>query len=160
MVAKRHVDIDLNIDEWHVAEVLAFREATKCNPEAAGSRIQAAFSEASSEARQKWGEKVDEEGWEPPDDWRPESLLDIDPVLLLGFSWITERRREKVTFEDFSESLSYGQLLEGFYAAMSAAVEAADPLENRAQRRRSVPRSKTASKSRAPSAGRSPKSAS
>lgn len=152
MTAKRKIGIDLNIDEWKVAETLAFRGATSCNPEAAVSRMNAAFEEAQAEAREKWGEKIDEEGWEPPDSWMPECLMNIDPALLLGFAWVNERRKAAVTYAEFADAISYGQLLEGFYDAMMASADDA-PLPNRGQRRRSAPRSKTASKSASRSAG-------
>jgi hypothetical protein len=145
------IKVDLNVDEWRIPEARAYRAAVHVNPEYAADAIRAAFVEAEAEGRDTFGEAMDAEGWEPPDDWMPRCLLSFDPDYLLGFAWIPARRDDPgLEYEAFAESLSYGDLVTAFWKAMTDAAEAeaaAAPLANRAERRKRTPASKTGSRS-------------
>ena len=144
--------MSLSISEWTVPEAFAYRAAVKVNPEHAAQQIMNAFRAIEAEVRDEFGEKVDEEGWSPPEEWVPGALLNIDPMHLLGFFWIPARRNDKaLAFDDFAESIPYGALIEGFWAfiteALKEAPDEAPLVKNRAQRRASGQRGKSASPS-------------
>jgi hypothetical protein len=91
----------------------------------------------------------------------PKALLSFDAAYLLGFCWVPARRGDaSITFDDYAATIHYGDLIEAFWTALTGlAKEAADaaPLAppNRAERRRTTPHKKTASRSAGTSAGRS-----
>jgi len=154
------VAVDLQVDTWKIPEARAFRKAVGVNAEYAASAIQDAFVAAERDSRAEFGAKVDEEGWEPPGEWIPPSLLNIDPDYLLGFAWIPAHRADPaLEYEAFAESLLYSELVAGFWAAVLEAAKAAVPLvPNRAARRSLGPRSQTASPSPTSTTGPSKKS--
>jgi hypothetical protein len=154
------IAVDLQVDTWKIPEARAFRGAVGVNAEFAAAAIQAAFVAAEKQARDEFGEKVDEPGWEPPWEWVPPALLNIDPDYLLGFAWIAARRADPaLDYDAFAESLVYSELVAGFWAAIVEAARDALPLEpNRAARRSRGPASKTASSSPARTTGPSKKS--
>lgn len=148
------VTIDVNVEQWTVREARAYREAVGVNAEYALGQLQLAAKLVASDARQEFGEKTEEDSWEPPADWVPLAMMNIDPAYLLGFAWIGARRKDPdVTYEGLEDSLPVGQLMPAFYAALTAGAEA--PLANRAARRHPGPRKGTASRSAASTAGRS-----
>jgi len=154
------IAIDLQIDDWKIPEARAYRKAVGVNPEYALQGVQQAFTDAEAESRTEFGEKVDEEGWQPPDGWLPSALLNIAPDYLLGFAWVAARRADPaLDYEAFAESVPYGGLVAGFWEAiMGAAEEVAGPLvPSRAERRKRGPASRTASSLATTSTGRSPK---
>ena len=69
----------MNVQDWKVPEARAYRKHVGVNPEFAADAISAAIDEAQAEARAKFGDDVDAQGWEPPDDWTPPALLNVDP---------------------------------------------------------------------------------
>ena len=154
------IAVDLQVDTWKIPEARAFRKAVGVNAEFAASAIQDAFIAAEKYSRAEFGDKIDEEGWEPPDDWTPPSLLNIDPDYLLGFAWIPARRADpSLEYDAFAESLVYSELVAGFWDAVLEAARAAVPLEpNRAARRKRGPASPNASPSPTTTTGRSRKS--
>ena len=155
-MTERIVTVDLEVDAWRIPEARAYRTAVGVNAEYAAAKIQQAFVDAREEGLAKFGEAMDAEGWEPPDDWMPASLFNFEPDYLLGFAWIPARRTEpELGYEAFAESLKYGDLVAAFWDAMVSAAEAAVPFENRADRRSRGPASKTASRSATTSSGAS-----
>ena len=148
-MSDRTIIVDLGVDDWHIPEARAYRKAVGVNPEYAAVAIEGAFSEAQKQARAEFGDAVDEDGWETPEDWLPKVLFNFEPDYLLGFAWIPARRTEPgLEYEEFAESLLYGDLVGAFWTAMNEMAKAAEaPLENRAARRKRTPASKRASKS-------------
>ena len=159
-MTERVISIDLQVDQWRIPEARAYRKSVGVNAEYAADSIQQAFVASEAEARAKFGELVDEEGWEPPDGWLPPSLLNIDPDYLLGFAWVPARRTDPaLEYEAFAESLPYGELLQAFWDALIAAVQEEVPLApNREARRKRTPASRTGSRSATTSSGRSKRS--
>ncbi|HAM57211.1 MAG TPA: hypothetical protein DCQ64_18115 [Candidatus Rokubacteria bacterium] len=161
--AERVLKIDLNVSGWTIPEARAYRRAAGVNPEYAGEVVDRAFRATDDEARETFGAQVDEEGWTPPEDWMPLCLANFDPDYLLGFFWIPARRADpSIEYEAFAASVPYGDLLAAFWAFVMESAEKAEaesPLgqANRATRRATGQRGKTASRSRTSSAGRSPK---
>jgi hypothetical protein len=159
-MSEQTIAIDLQVQDWKVPEARAYRAAVKVNPEYAATQIDAAIRESEKEARDVFGDAVDTEGWEPPDDWTPSAMMNVDPDYLLGFAWIPARRdNPDLTWEKFGdEGPSYGDLVSGFWAALQRTVEEAAPLLNREARRKTGQRSKTASSSATSTTGRSKRS--
>lgn len=153
------IRIDLQVDQWKVPEARAYRGAVGVNAEYAADSIQRAFADGEKEARAEFGDKVDIEGWEPPDGWTPPGLFNIDPDYLLGFAWIPARRDDPaLEYDAFAESVPYGDLLKAFWESVLEAVKEAAPFENREARRKRGLVSKTGSKSAPSTTGRSPRS--
>ena len=161
MNEERVIVVDINVEQWTVGEARAYRDAVGVNPEYALGVLQNAVNESRADAVKEFGDACFEEGWKPPAGWAPLRMLNVDPAYLLGFAWIAARRADpSVTYTALENELPVGDLSEAFYAALSATIEAATPLANRAERRARGrgPRTTTASPSRASSAGRSRKS--
>lgn len=153
------VKVDTGIDNWSVPEARAFRKTVGVNPEYAWECITEAFSDVESEMRIRFGVAMDEEDWEPPADFTPKALLNLDPDYLLGFAWIPARRADpELTFDAYAESMPYGDLVAAFWTAITDAMKAAAPLAvaapNRAERRRKSPAKKPSSRSASSTAGR------
>ena len=152
--------MDLDIDHWTVFEAHAYHRAVGVNAEYALGTVQRAFQTAHAEAVERYGDAVDVKGWEPPDDWVPLAILDIEPTYLLGFCWVSERRDDHdLAFDTMANSVEYGALTRGFWDSATEAVDDA-PLvaPNREQRRRKSPQRKTASRSASSTTGPSAKS--
>ena len=116
------VPIDLDFSHWKLPEVRAFRAATKgVLPDRAMIAIQNTFRRAEMEAVEQFGEA------DPPDDWMPEAIGDLDPDHLAAFSWVAVRREQPdLTFDEFCETLPYGLLQEAFWRVLFEAAESAD----------------------------------
>lgn len=162
----RVITIDLDVDSFTVGESRAFREHVGCNPEYALFALQRAVNEGRAEAFVEFGDAMDKPGWTPPAGWAPTAMLNADPAYLCGFAWICARRSDPdLTYEALEQTLPMGELMDAFYAALAASIEravreAAPLAANRAERRsrQRTPRTQTASKSRASTAGRSRRS--
>ena len=105
------------------------------------------------------GEAVDEPGWQPPADWAPLAMLNLDPLYLAGFAFVAARREEPgLAFETLAGQLRLGELVSSFYGQLTALAEERPPLaaQNREQRRaaaKSGPRKTAATPSAASTAG-------
>lgn len=155
-MTERILRLNLDTDAWSIPEVRAYRKAVGVNPDYASETIDRAFKAADAESREVYGEKVDEQGWSPPDGWVPLAVLNIDPDYLLGFYWITARREDhELEYEAFVESVRYGDLLESFWSTLKALAEKVEaaPLANRAERRKTGQRKATSSRSATSTAG-------
>lgn len=153
--------IALPIDSWTVEETISYRHAIGVNALYAADELERALSGGLDEARAEFGEKVDEDGWEPPDGWSPRSISNLDPEQLLGFCWISARRKDSsLDFGEFAKQINYGSLMDAFWEFLAEAAtpleeEETPPPQNRATRRASGQRSKSKSRSRTSSAGHS-----
>jgi hypothetical protein len=159
-MSEEHVIIcDLEVDGWTVAEADAYRKAVGVNAEYAWGIVQRAVKESLVEARELYGEAVDEPGWQPPADWAPLAMLNLDPLYLAGFAFVAARREEPgLAFETLAGQLRLGELVSSFYGQLTALAEERPPLaaQNREQRRaaaKSGPRKTAATPSAASTAG-------
>ena len=163
-MSEEHVIVcDLEVDGWTVAEADAYRKAVGVNAEYAWGIVQRAVRESQVEARETYGEAVDEPGWSPPDGWAPLAMLNLDPLYLAGFAYVAARRADPaLTFDALLGSLHVGELVSAFYGQLTTLAEERAPLAapNREQRRATKSgRPKTsASPSATSTAGRSPRS--
>ena len=125
------VEIDLDILHWTVKETRQYRACVGVNPEYAIGALKVAADESAAEAKRLYGET------DPPEDWMPLALLNIDPAYLLGFAWMAARRKAPaLTFEAYSGEIETGDLMAAFYgvageAPVEAPLEAPTPLKTR-----------------------------
>ena len=112
--------MDIGWTEWPFAVQLAYRDATGVNPQYALVQIAKAFDAAAAEA-------TDEQTVPAP-------LLNLDPRWLLGFVWISERRKQPgLRFADLLDEVDYPSLLMGLVGAFDEMfkpdeAESEDPL--------------------------------
>ena len=161
MTDERTISCDLDIGGWTVAEARAYRAAVGVNAEYAIGMLRQAATASRAEAREQFGDAVDDDKWAPPDDWTPLAMLNLDPMYLAGFAYIAARRDDRtLDFGEFIEQLHVGELSQSFYAElMGQAEDAAAPLPNRAARRKAPGRlTKTATPSPTSTAGHSKRS--
>lgn len=122
-VTEREV-IDVVVGEWGVDEARAFQKKTGAAPFAAYLAIQRA---AVASARER--EEMYAEG-ETPDNYLPLQMLSIDPGLMLGFAWITWRRKEPgLSFEHLAAETKMNELIMAFFDAFNGAIGEAEAEE-------------------------------
>lgn len=161
MTEPRTIICDLQIDGWTVAEARAYRSAVGVNPEYAWGLLTNAVKASLAEARETYGEAVEAPGWEPPSDWVPLAMLNLDSAQLAGFVYVAARRDEPgLDFAALLEELHVGELSQAFFTQLMATAEAAAPLANREQRRatKSGRKRATVTPSGSSTAARSPRS--
>jgi len=162
MTDERTITCDLDLDGWTVSEAHAYRAAVGVNPEYAWGLIANAVKASMTEARETYGEAVEAKGWKPPKDWVPLAMLNLDPVQLAGFVYVTARRADPgLDFAALLDELHVGELSQAFFGQLMATAEAAAPLVNREQKRaaaKSGRATKTATPSGTSTAARSPRS--
>ena len=106
----QEVHLDFNWQDWPFAVQLAYRDVVKVNPQYAAVKIGEALEAVREQVKAEFGDVPDE--WEPPEDWIPDSLLNIDPRYLMGFVWIAERRHEPgLRFDEIAERVDYAGLI-------------------------------------------------
>jgi hypothetical protein len=121
------VHLDFAWQDWPFAVQLAYRDVVKVNPQYAAVKIGDALEAVRDQVKAEFGDVPDD--WEPPEDWVPAALLNIDPRYLLGFVWIAERRHEPgLRFDDLIERMDYQGLIVALMTELAKeAPEAPDP---------------------------------
>ena len=123
MPDEKLVLIDIDIMHWTVFETRLYRTAVGVNPEYAMGALKKAAEDSSAAIAAEFGDA------EPPDDYMPMALLNVDPGYLLGFAWMAARRADKtLTFDDYAETIETGALMQAFYGASAEAAEEEAPL--------------------------------
>jgi len=123
MPKEKLVLIDVDIQHWTVKETRLYREAVGVNPMYAMGVLSRAANESAAEAKALFGDA------DPPEDWLPLPLFNIDPGYLLGFAWMAARRKDKaLAFDDYEGTIETGELMRAFYGGADE-VAAPAPLE-------------------------------